>query len=78
VFALIATNKNDTLECHAFLCPKKKMVRLVSILCPTSGQILTMTAGLPSCECLDWQYSQFINIVGKDDLNPAAPNFKQG
>jgi hypothetical protein len=29
-------------------------------------------------ECLDWQYSQYINIVGKDDVNPAAPNFKQG
>jgi hypothetical protein len=23
-------------------------------------------------ECLDWQYSQFINIVGKDDFTPAA------
>jgi hypothetical protein len=45
VFALIATNKNDTLECHAFLCPKKKMVRFISILCPTSGKI----AGLLSC-----------------------------
>ena len=27
VFAFIATNKNETLECHAFLCPKRKMVR---------------------------------------------------
>jgi hypothetical protein len=33
---------------------------------------------LKESECLDWQYSQFINIVGKDDVNPAAPNFKQG
>jgi hypothetical protein len=23
-------------------------------------------------ECLDWQPSQFINIVGKDDVNPAG------
>jgi hypothetical protein len=26
VFAFIATNSNETLECHAFLCPKRKMV----------------------------------------------------
>ncbi len=26
VFAFIATNRNETLECHAFLCPKRKMV----------------------------------------------------
>jgi hypothetical protein len=23
------------------------------------------------CECLDWQNSQFINIVGKDDISAA-------
>lgn len=27
VFAFISTNRNETLECHAFLCPKRKMVR---------------------------------------------------
>ena len=32
VFAFIATNKNETLECHAFLCPKRKMVSS-SIIC---------------------------------------------
>ncbi len=32
----------------------------------------------PSPDCLDWQPSQFINIVGKDDVNPAGPIFKQG
>ncbi len=26
----------------------------------------------PVHECLDWQPSQFINIVGKDDVNPAG------
>lgn len=26
VFAFIATNSNETMECHAFLCPKRKMV----------------------------------------------------
>jgi hypothetical protein len=23
-------------------------------------------------ECLDWQYNQFINIVGKDDFTPTG------
>ncbi len=27
VFAFISTNRNETLECHAFLCPKRKMVK---------------------------------------------------
>ena len=31
VFAFIATNKNETLECHAFLCPKRKMVKIASL-----------------------------------------------
>ena len=26
VFDFIATNKNNTMECHAFLCKKRKMV----------------------------------------------------
>jgi low density lipoprotein receptor adapter protein 1 len=26
VFAFIATNSNETMECHAFLCPKRKVV----------------------------------------------------
>lgn len=26
VFAFIATNSNETMECHAFLCLKRKMV----------------------------------------------------
>ena len=26
VFTFIATNSNTTMECHAFLCPKKKIV----------------------------------------------------
>lgn len=31
VFAFIATNKDDLLECYAFLCQKRKMAQLVSI-----------------------------------------------
>ncbi|XP_071534344.1 uncharacterized protein [Panulirus ornatus] len=31
VFAFIATNDNDTCECHAFLCPKRKMAQAVTI-----------------------------------------------
>ncbi|XP_014283218.1 low density lipoprotein receptor adapter protein 1-A [Halyomorpha halys] len=31
VFAFIAINDNDTLECHAFLCPKRKVAQLISI-----------------------------------------------
>jgi low density lipoprotein receptor adapter protein 1 len=43
VFALIATNKNDTLECHAFLCPKKKMVRILAKLSAVSFQAYSTT-----------------------------------
>lgn len=31
VFAFIATNDNDTCECHAFLCPKRKMAQAVTV-----------------------------------------------
>ncbi|XP_045139136.1 low density lipoprotein receptor adapter protein 1-B-like isoform X2 [Portunus trituberculatus] len=31
VFAFIATNDNETCECHAFLCPKRKMAQAVTI-----------------------------------------------
>ena len=27
VFAFIAVNKDETMECHAFLCRKRKIVR---------------------------------------------------
>jgi low density lipoprotein receptor adapter protein 1 len=26
VFAFVAKNTNETMECHAFLCPKRKIV----------------------------------------------------
>lgn len=31
VFAFIATDDNDTCECHAFLCPKRKMAQAVTV-----------------------------------------------
>ena len=31
VFAFIATNYNETMECHAFLCPKRKTARIVAL-----------------------------------------------
>ena len=31
VFAFIATNRNDTLECHAFVCPHRKMVQAATL-----------------------------------------------
>ncbi|XP_074112726.1 low density lipoprotein receptor adapter protein 1 isoform X1 [Cotesia typhae] len=31
VFAFIATNLNETMECHAFLCPKRKMAQTVTL-----------------------------------------------
>ncbi|XP_043463558.1 low density lipoprotein receptor adapter protein 1-like [Leptopilina heterotoma] len=31
VFAFIATNFNETMECHAFLCPKRKMAQTVTL-----------------------------------------------
>lgn len=31
IFAFIAVNKNETLECHAFLCPKKKIAHAVTL-----------------------------------------------
>jgi len=31
VFAFIATNENEDLECHAFLCQKRKVAQMVSI-----------------------------------------------
>nr|CAD7589225.1 unnamed protein product [Timema genevievae] len=31
VFAFIATNSNETMECHAFLCPKRKMTHAVTL-----------------------------------------------
>ncbi|XP_042206036.1 low density lipoprotein receptor adapter protein 1-B-like isoform X4 [Homarus americanus] len=31
VFAFIATNDNETCECHAFLCPKRKAAQAVTI-----------------------------------------------
>ncbi len=47
------------------------------ITCNFASVLTTLPKFLPN-ECLDWQHSQFINIVGKDDVNPAGPNFKQG
>ncbi|KAF4518112.1 hypothetical protein B566_EDAN007813 [Ephemera danica] len=31
VFAFIATNSNETMECHAFLCPKRKVAQAVTL-----------------------------------------------
>jgi hypothetical protein len=31
VFAFIATNKDNTMECHAFLCPKRKMAQAATL-----------------------------------------------
>ncbi|XP_063244241.1 low density lipoprotein receptor adapter protein 1-A-like [Bacillus rossius redtenbacheri] len=31
VFAFIATNSNETMECHAFLCPKRKTTQAVTL-----------------------------------------------
>ncbi|XP_066993552.1 low density lipoprotein receptor adapter protein 1-A [Anabrus simplex] len=31
VFAFIATNSNETMECHAFLCPKRKLAQAVTL-----------------------------------------------
>ena len=31
VFAFIATSKNETLECHAFLCPHRKMAQAATL-----------------------------------------------
>lgn len=31
MFAFIATNLNETMECHAFLCPKRKMAQTVTL-----------------------------------------------
>ena len=31
VFAFIATNRNDTMECHAFVCPHRKMVQAATL-----------------------------------------------
>ncbi|CAG0902863.1 unnamed protein product [Darwinula stevensoni] len=31
VFAFLATNPNETTECHAFLCPKRKMTEAVTL-----------------------------------------------
>lgn len=31
VFTFIATNRNDTMECHAYLCPKRKMAQSATL-----------------------------------------------
>lgn len=48
VFAFISTNSNDTLECHAFLCPKKKIAQAATL---TIAQAFNL-----AYEC--WQASQ--------------------
>ncbi|XP_065350859.1 low density lipoprotein receptor adapter protein 1-like [Cloeon dipterum] len=48
VFAFIATNSNETMECHAFLCPKRKVAQAVTL---TIAQSFTMAYEL-------WQISQ--------------------
>ncbi|XP_059082612.1 uncharacterized protein LOC131880113 [Tigriopus californicus] len=48
VFAFIATNKNETLECHAFLCPKRKMAQSATL---TIAQAFNLAFEL-------WQTSQ--------------------
>jgi hypothetical protein len=64
---------------HNFALISKRCITLASRSDPKKFPFKTFFAkNLFLCECLDWQYSQFINIVGKDDVNPAAPNFKQG
>ncbi|KAL1122498.1 hypothetical protein AAG570_002829 [Ranatra chinensis] len=49
VFAFIATNDNETMECHAFLCNKRKMAQLISITVAqtfnTAYHLWSMTQG---------------------------------
>ncbi|KAK7865617.1 hypothetical protein R5R35_009784 [Gryllus longicercus] len=49
VFAFIATNSNETMECHAFLCPKRKMAQAVTLTVAqsfnTAYELWQMTEG---------------------------------
>jgi len=39
VFAFLANNPNDTMECHAFLCPKRKMTEAVAVAVAQAFQL---------------------------------------
>lgn len=58
VFAFIATNSNETLECHAFLCPKRKIAQEVT---------LTVARSFNTAYEM-WQMSQGSNKL-QDEIN---------
>ncbi|KAJ9581813.1 hypothetical protein L9F63_003882, partial [Diploptera punctata] len=60
VFAFIATNSNETMECHAFLCPKRKMAQAVTL---TVAQSFNTAYEL-------WQLSQENTHLGPPEILP--------
>ena len=61
VFAFIATNKNETLECHAFLCPKRKMVRLLLHFKLKCWRIASQTRRLRNSRAIVYQAEPIIS-----------------
>ena len=45
VFAFIATAHNSSMECHAFLCPKRKVAKAATL---TTAQVNTSTPASPN------------------------------
>lgn len=66
VFAFIATNSNETMECHAFLCPKRKMAQAVTL---TVAQSFNTAYEL-------WQISQENSCLRNQDLRPCHESKK--
>ncbi|GFG29608.1 hypothetical protein Cfor_10436 [Coptotermes formosanus] len=66
VFAFIATNSNETMECHAFLCPKRKMAQAVTL---TVAQSFNTAYEL-------WQISQESSCLRNQELRPCHENKK--
>ncbi|XP_069700114.1 low density lipoprotein receptor adapter protein 1-like [Periplaneta americana] len=60
VFAFIATNSNETMECHAFLCPKRKMAQAVTL---TVAQSFNTAYEL-------WQLSQENSRLRSQEFRP--------
>ncbi|KAG1683162.1 Low density lipoprotein receptor adapter protein 1-B [Nymphon striatum] len=56
VVAFISTDKNETLECHAFLCPKRKVAQAVAVTIAQSFNLAFET----------WQYAKERDRLNKE------------
>ena len=78
VFDFIATNKNNTMECHAFLCKKRKMVNTTSncLLFKLNVQAQSATLTIAQAFNLAYSYWQVLRLVWRAASWMHCPNMQ--